>query len=449
MIGRCTSHKKTRAASPLARRASNIFLVLRAPDRAKGQRPLDTVFSWYEYDVPRSFVSGSVDDLDMNTKTNPVPESAPVPPVGIHEHLFSFISPSLRIYVTAAGLSALTYTFGFLILLDFHHAYGLRAAESDLFRVKYFHVGIIFVALLLCILFPMLVFQEVLRAKEVFVAKQKDMKAAGYHMSRTSTVAFGIMCINFYGVLIFAAPGHFRDLGVQIPLLVTIFVPAIAWLKLRKNLKTDALSKQQKQSLRRRVICILLAAAVCLIFPRRQDFYTMFWPSGVWFFFSTVMIGLCLGRIHSLTHELTKKIKHEANVTKPEDILPKDLHLRIWILGVSAILIGFFCLTIFANGIYLYIPAEKGGGDFAYSGDTILRCDVQAKNNIPRNLIASTENGQLISKPLVLLEATEKVLYVADASENGGKSEWKRNRGNHPQVFEIPRCTEIQIEYHP
>ena len=128
----------------------------------------------------------------MSSKANPTSESDPVQLLAFQDHLVSLISPTLRIYISAAGISALTYTLGFLILNDFYHAYGLRAAESDIFRIKYFHVGIMFVSLLLCILFPILVFQEILRAKRVFESKKKNMKEAGYHINRTATVAFGI-----------------------------------------------------------------------------------------------------------------------------------------------------------------------------------------------------------------------------------------------------------------
>ena len=155
------------------------------------------------------------------------------------------------------------------------------------------------------------------------------------------------MSLNFYGVIIFAPPGHFSDWRVQVPLFLTMLVPFLAWLTLLRNLSRDKLSLRQKQRLRRTVIYSLLVMTVYLIGTRTYDLITMLWPAGVWFLFSAIMIGLCAGRIHTLDRESAKINSHEAKTIKKEDVLPKDHHLRIWFMAVSAILICFFLFDSF------------------------------------------------------------------------------------------------------
>src|SRR5207237_1320020 len=66
--------------------------------------------------------------------------------------LKSFLSHFPTISLVA---SAIIYTTGFLTIFLFHGSYRLRGVDSDFFKAKFFHVGIMFAALLMCLVFPL------------------------------------------------------------------------------------------------------------------------------------------------------------------------------------------------------------------------------------------------------------------------------------------------------
>jgi hypothetical protein len=54
-------------------------------------------------------------------------------------------------------------------------------------------------------------------------------------------------------------------------------------------------------------------------------------------------------------------------------------------------------------------------------------------------LVGVESSEATLTKALVLIDTTEASLFVADATENGGPSEWRFSRRNRPKIWDIRR----------
>jgi hypothetical protein len=89
-------------------------------------------------------------------------------------------------------------------------------------------------------------------------------------------------------------------------------------------------------------------------------------------------------------------------------------------------------ILTFAYGVYPFIPAARGGGDYTISP----KVTIYLKNHnttIPSSNIASACKNNWTC-PLILVEQTTKGIYTADPLKAGGPEEWRSIGGRKPPL---------------
>jgi len=101
----------------------------------------------------------------------------------------------------------------------------------------------------------------------------------------------------------------------------------------------------------------------------------------------------------------------------------------------------YFSILSFARNIYPYIPAVKGGGDYTASIPIHLTFDTNFVTSIPQPIMNDSQSNNLI-----LLDANNSFVYLAETNDAGGPMNW-RSTTNKPNVYEIRREAIISITY--
>jgi len=397
--------------------------------------------------------------------------------------------------------TAFIYATGFLVISLFHDSYGLRALDETFLKLKYAHVGI------LCLAIPVVfitasyalfefrarkreVFKKYLEANNVeqvmiyqvmrfgwifrrffydtsWVLKEfrwRWLSRVGSLMGRLGhrkikarmfirlvkiedavneglkrrlnpmlAITLSMMATIIYIELIFAPPGEFRNLGTQIILALTVlcayFLRAIAVHYQQEDNHKAYLLWRWIQG-----VVLLVLACFAIIQCRNELFELCFGfqsvkiPVGLWYLFLPGLLGFQVAKIRNRVSA--------ANIGHGK---------RLW-LGFCAGMVGmfyFFTVVVFGYGVYHYIPAGKGGGDFSsVSLIQITLTNKDPKSELPTSLTTSNHN-----KELVLIEGTSASIFVANPADHGGPVNWRKGRHNRPSVVEVQRSAIGFITY--
>lgn len=316
-------------------------------------------------------------------------------------------------------ISAVIYATGFLIVFIFHDSYRLRAVDTDLFKVRFFHVGIMFAALLGNIAFPIVAFATYIRYRD---------GPPKWVLGPLGIIAFTIMIFNFLFVLFFLPPGTFRNWNVQSGLIATVVIPVGLGFLL---MFIKRLQRPVVRTIVRVVVLIALPTCTALIAKDSlADIAEMFWPAACWFvFLAGVMAALIV---------VLAKLGDEVRETHEQ-------RLRMGFCIAIFALLYFLAINSFALGLYNFIPSAKGGGDFR-KGRVILRLSDESASIFPFDLLDHSPNRCETTKELVFIEGTSNAIYLADPDENGGPAKWRSGVAQRPSVIEFKR-DKITIEY--
>ncbi|HEX8926554.1 MAG TPA: hypothetical protein VF786_12220 [Terriglobales bacterium] len=398
--------------------------------------------------------------------------------------------------------ASLLYTTGLLIVFTFLGTYGLH--ETDVLRIKYLYVGILFgafpaaVCTSVILLFDLYEQHRIPLKEEPVQHSIEEQLSAGHPMSladevigaaiesaphsdnslRRNLVGDGapqqqlaqmverpravstpaiLLALNFvaafYLLISFAPPQFFLEHNfwsfiVLCATLFGLFVPRA----IQRTLKSETVAKTA-EALRWALLVIALAADLMLF--QQADFMADVVMSPAWVFLLCVLVLAYLASRILIADQKVVRERQEAQV----------IHLCLF--GVAY----FIAAICFAYTAYPYIPASRGGGDFTASKSVVLYFKPELKN-IPTTLLPTpisvspqvqTKRGQssanaqlpkqpapepaplLISKKLIVIDETAKVLLVADPLEAGGPSAWRLR--DKPKVHAIRRDDLTAVEY--
>ena len=243
---------------------------------------------------------------------------------------------------------------------------------------------------------------------------------------------FCIMIFNFLVVLFFAPPGAFRDWNVQAGLFATIALPIFL----------GALSKKMKDKrdrVRMRLVLggllgvALLASTGLILKNFFGDLMPMVFPAASWFVFYALFMALVIWLLATLGDEERE---------------PHEQRIRVIFCVAIFALLYFLAINSFALGLYNFIPAAKGGGDFR-TGRVIIRFNANDNLPLPSTWITGKDQNVLSTKSLVFIEGTSTAVYVADPDENMGPRNWRRSVRDRPSVMEVKRDTKMTVQYCP
>jgi hypothetical protein len=319
--------------------------------------------------------------------------------------------------------SAIAYATGFLIIFIFHDSYGLRGADNDIFKARFFHVGIMFLALLLNTVLPFIA---------LFSFYRYQTATPKWLITPLGISIFTLMAINFLVALFFAPSGAARQWSVQAGLVVTIVVPlGLGFLFGRWRSKGKIFSDSFSVRLRLAMNGLLLICFIFIVASFWRRLVPILWPQAFWFLLLALFMVLVSLVLVTLGDEERE---------------PHEQQLRVGFCIAILAMLYFFEINAFASGIFHFIPAAKGGGDFT-DGRIVVRLPKESGITLPKELIVTRDSDVFVTKNLVLIEASSSSIYVADPTINGGPANWRLKFVNRPPVLEVKRDAKMNIEY--
>lgn len=356
----------------------------------------------------------------MNADPNK-PTPAPLDSTGRHKELLKSLLGNFSTYSIIG--SAIAYATGFLIIFVFHDSYGLRGADNDIFKARFFHVGIMFLALLLSTVLPFIALFSFYRYR---AASPKWL------LTPLGISIFTLMATTFLVALFFAPSGAARHWSVQVGLVVTIVVPlALGFLFSKLRQKKTVFSDSFSTRIRLAMNGLLLICLVVILAPFYSRLVPILWPQAFWF----LLLALFMALVSFLLVTLGDEVRE-----------PHEQQLRVAFCIAILAMLYFFEINAFASGMFHFIPAAKGGGDFT-DGRIVLRLSKEAGTTLPKDLISTQDGDVFLTKHLVLIEASSSSIYVADPLIKGGPLNWRLRFTNRPPVLEIKREAGMSIEY--
>ena len=336
------------------------------------------------------------------------------------------------------AIAALIYATGFLAVFSFHESYNLRGLDGGFFKIKYAHVGIMFVAIPVIVgiaLFAVLHYKK--RAKEAREAgiRLHPFEGPPHYLVVAIVTLFALI---FYLFVLFGPPGTFRDAHVQLSLGFSLVV-AVAGRRVAERF--DAPKHAIHLCVTRSIVIILLAILlVCVIWKFMGNLKEMFLPSGCWY----LIFSLLMGWLVWLLAESKRKVSPNRDAMVWQCV-------KVMILG----LVYYLAVLSFGLGVYQYIPAGRGGGDFTTASFVVLQLKPDAKSKslkLPKWLSADNPNDEL---KLELIEAGSNSIFVANpwkkipdkGPEESGPRIWRRGRKNRPTVLQISRDQILSIRH--
>lgn len=234
----------------------------------------------------------------------------------------------------------------------------------------------------------------------------------------------------------------FREWKIQltlgISLLLTMILPRnLLWLEAKKIIQHS--SERYARWINIILLSIILFVLVWYYNKETNVFVEMVWPSyneeafPLWFLSPS---GSWYFVISCLTGYLVYRFRKHGNSIKEGKIIWYGLGACLFFL------LYFFSVLSFSYGVYHFIPAGKGGGDFTKT--SLIKLHLSQCNNswTPEYLYhGDTE------KEFILIDGTNASVFVANPMDKGGPINWRRNRRNRPSVIEIPRSEIMAIEY--
>ncbi|OWY70733.1 hypothetical protein B7486_14100 [cyanobacterium TDX16] len=341
-------------------------------------------------------------------------------------------------------IPAIIYASGFLIVQQFHDSYGLRGIDTDFFKIRYAHVGLIFLAGPLIVgtaTFALFLWKsetKISPANESAFNEHQSIQLrvwarwwwSAMNASRfnpKTIVAGFFFTANFYLALLFVAPGEKGSGYYQLFFAFLIACTAIfvMWIVRRTGNESKIWVNVFQ------LICTILLAAICfcLLYTQRNELKSLYWPSGLVYFGFSSFLGFSAWRLWARKHE------ENLGILKP---------VRRTLGIVAVCLVYYYCLNYYADYVFPFIPAGKGGGD--YSDAAIVT--VEFTDSGPQELPDALKLNNL-EKKLILLDSNGDFLFFANPFQPIGGSDpdrsgppiWRLSPSKleKPFVLQVPR----------
>jgi hypothetical protein len=348
-----------------------------------------------------------------------------------------------------AVLVGVIYGSGFLCVFTFLDRFGIQETGGDFFRVKYIHVGILYLLLPISILAPLAVvwrlkgIQDKLKRGFEFAgtAKQEKQPNEGdksngeiphRRIHETSFLMFLNMGWVFYFYILFT-PRNFLSTSGKECVLPAIFLVSLVGPRLIEKIADSWIVPHKSENFDRFARLVLFVLIVgpldyWAIYGLFGQMWKVLWgdegfvPSGaIYYLMFMILIPYTLWRANNRS----KQIELQKGRTE----------LR---MAAICLCFMFYFLGIIAFGlrVYPFVPVAKGGGDYTQSPCVTLnfRSGIGFATNDPVFL------GLTASNCYVIIEQTPTSFFLANTNDAGGPSRWRIMRQS-PRIFEVRRDT--------
>jgi len=332
------------------------------------------------------------------------------------------------------AFTGFVYGTGFLIVYTFFNRFGLKETASDFFKIKYIHVGVLF------LIFPMLLVIPIMAMLLRMRMQRRKMEPGERKVHLPVFFLVSNFLLVFYIIIMFAPPDFLRT-NVRAPFaladdkftaIILIFGLTILGLVSITQLAEKVIKENITEAFVVLTQWLLLLVVVYLDWQLLYGLYRRLGTmliTGQYFIYLLVLISLTVWFTYqrlATVHDKTRK--RAAGV------------IATCIIGA----LYYMSILAFSFGIYPYISAEKGGGDYSDASTVVIGFDAQFKDSVPSTLLEKV-GGSLNSKSLILIQETGTSYFVADPADAGGPLSWRRN--TKPNVFELHRDAVVGITY--
>jgi hypothetical protein len=350
---------------------------------------------------------------------------------------------------------ALVYGSGFLCVYTFLDRFGIRGTGGDFFRVRYVHVGILFLLFPICVLTPLAVALSLKRIQlKAKAADNAGNRATGWRGRKlvnqekqvkiplSSYLLFLNMGWVFYLYILFT-PREFlftREKEIILPLIfiASLLGPRLIEWGVGRYVVRHRLENCSR-GLRWLFFLIIVIPLDYLAFRGFfGELWVIFWgnrgivPAGaVYYLLLMAMIPYTFWR----ANVRCKQIEHQRA-------------RKEWRLAATCLCLMFYFIAInsFALRVFPHIPLSKGGGDYSHIPTVTLKLRETA---VPSSIVANTDPvglGLTVSNCFLIIEETPTSLFLANTNNVGGPTKWREMR-DLPRVVEVRRDSVDRITY--
>jgi hypothetical protein len=366
-------------------------------------------------------------------------------------------------FIAVVGL---VYASGFVAVGLYLGTYGLRDVGVDLWKARYIHVGF------LCSVFPMI---PVLTAGLLFSTTKSNQKSDPrplvWFRFMTGIVLYLIPQLAFFIVVFFGRrfdPHDAHYLGfipLSFILLVWLIggVPIVLTERFLRKPPSSWLFPPNLWLGVGVVLRLLLIGFTGLPFVYvLGEYRDLLWELVTYHPLPFILFILC-----------TISIPAFPLIRKWYAGKEGFLHLRVVTL-CFAIPVYYLSLISFSSSLLGYLPASRGGGDYSVAPQVVLKLNNDFSRDAVTNVFLEStpiaaplagsglkKKPKTIEAPLdvktipsgfltrrsVLIEETATTFFIANPSDAGGPTEWRKSQANRPTVLAIERKSVLAVEY--
>jgi len=325
------------------------------------------------------------------------------------------------------SLAGVCYASGFLVVYTFLGHFKTRDHGTDFLKLKYIYVGI------LCWLFPAGFFLPLGALYELNrTMKRETAETTKQRWQLLTSMFFALFVpVVVYFMVEFANPSN------TLPAWWIACSMAMAFVGYW------CLDAVKDAALRRWIRYAIAALISCSFFILGRHFIwyvltIVFWKKGYIYIVFVVSAISIFPRTRHWTKGLGSNVGRHA-----------------WIISITlSVLLMYLAILSYAAWVYPYVPATRGGGDYATLSDAII----QLRDNDTTAKCGKAEGSNDVrclvgNERVKIIDETEDTLFVASIHSGGGPAAWRqwpsneKELGNIPVVVEIPRAEVMGIIY--
>jgi len=336
------------------------------------------------------------------------------------------------------------YATGFLVVMAFLDRYGIRESSNDIWRARYIHIGILVLA------FPVILNATVFSLLHVIKKPRKDLDLR--QMAQriwpiiilvvNVEIACFIMIMLTRGgqpgrpaVGIFPLQSILGAVFFGVPIILVIDRAVTEFIK--RFSKTEQVEEALKWAHKLTTILrwILVPVVLALDIWFLVEFVGHLGGISLWLVGLYVAFGATFGIM------IRTMVLYEHRPTHVTNVYAYRTMIICLMLPLY-----YLMLLAYAYGVFPYIPAPRGGGDYTQSPRIVVQFDrATTQPSAMTPYLDPAVPAQ--TKPLILVEETNKGLYLADPNEAGGPAEWRTVGGRKPRLLFVNYDDLLTMEF--
>jgi hypothetical protein len=324
------------------------------------------------------------------------------------------------------AIVGLIYASGFVVVMIHLGTYGIRDVGGELWKARDIHIGV------LAFVFPTTIVATASYMVLLPILRIVGLMPAGNsgrpHVRRLTT---GLILLPME--LAFYCFAMLHRAGLAEPHMALSLMLFVGFLGPVVSLRLDPLESQPSKSRKRRLaFAIRLASAA----------WVWVWSGYVLWTYWKLLAEIATDRYRILLY-LLLLFAICGSLYLAYLRYGSGHETGVWLLTAPLVgLIYYLTLMGFQRSFFSYIPASRGGGDYTVAPTVCIQLNNQGSPT-------STALDKFLQKtsPQLLIDESSMMLFVADARENGGPCEWRKNPHNRPIVWAIGRERIAAIQY--